>query len=203
MIEAARRAGEWRRAHPERPITVSVNLSAEHLEKPRAVGTASSASCTTTWCRAPNALAFEVSERTLLSRRVQARDRLTPLRNLGVEIVVDDFGATAAATAVGPSELRDSLVDLLEPLRAFPLDGIKLDPSVVDRLDGAAADVVGAAHSIDVRVVAVGVEDDVAVERRVRRGLRSRPGILLPSPGTALVHRRSARDWRRSMNAAR
>ena len=31
---------------------------------------------------------------------------------------------------------------------------------------------------------------------RVRRGLRSGPGILLPSPGTALVHRRSARDSR-------
>ena len=31
MIEAARRAGEWRRAHPDHPVTVSVNLSADQL----------------------------------------------------------------------------------------------------------------------------------------------------------------------------
>ena len=130
----------------------------------------------------PNALAFEISERTLLSRRVQARDRLTPLRNLGVEIVVDDFGATAAATAVGPSELRDSLVELLEPLRAFPLDGVKLDPSVVDRLDGAVAEVVAAAHSIDVRVVAVGVEDEVAVERACDAGFDLAQGFFFHRP---------------------
>ena len=130
VIEAARRAGEWRRAHPERPITVSVNLSAEHLEKRELSGRVEHL-LLDNLVPGPNALAFEVSERTLLSRRVRARDRLTPLRNLGVEIVVDDFGATAAASVVGPSELRDSLVELLEPLRAFPLDVIKLDSSVV------------------------------------------------------------------------
>lgn len=181
VIEAARRAGEWRRAHPERPITVSVNLSAEHLEKRELSGRVERL-LLDNLVPGPNALAFEVSERTLLSRRVQARDRLTPLRNLGVEIVVDDFGATAAATAVGPSELRDSLVELLEPLRAFPLDGIKLDPSVVDRLDGAAAEVVGAAHSIDVRVVAVGVEDDVAVERACDAGFDLAQGFFFHRP---------------------
>src|SRR5689334_3567746 len=33
VIEAARRAGEWRRAHPHRPITVTVNLFDDHLER--------------------------------------------------------------------------------------------------------------------------------------------------------------------------
>ena len=102
----------------------------------------------------PNALAFEVSERTFLSHRVRARDRLTPLRNLGVEIVVDDFGATAAATAVGPAELRDSVARAARAAPCFPLDVIKLDPRVVDRLDDDVAEVVAAAHSIDLRVVA-------------------------------------------------
>ena len=166
---------------------------------------ASSTCCSTTWCRGSNALAFEVSERTFLSRRVRARDRLTPLRNLGVEIVVDDFGATAAATAVGPSELRDSLVELLEPLRAFPLDGIKLDPSVVDRLDGGVADVVAAAQSIDVRVVAVGVEDEVAVERarRTRASIspRDSSSIARNRPRASTVCSRL--DERGSMNATR
>ena len=181
VIEAARRAGEWRRAHPERPITVSVNLSAEHLEKRELSGRVERL-LLDNQVPGPNALAFEVSERTLLSRRVRARDRLIPLRNLGAEIVVDDFGATAAASVVGPSELRDSLVELLEPLRAFPLDGIKLDSSVVDRLEGGVADVVAAAHSIDVRVVAVGVEDDVAVERACDAGFDLAQGFFFHRP---------------------
>src|SRR5690349_13098664 len=33
VIEAARRAGAWRRAHPHRPITVTVNLFDDHLER--------------------------------------------------------------------------------------------------------------------------------------------------------------------------
>jgi EAL domain-containing protein (putative c-di-GMP-specific phosphodiesterase class I) len=181
VIEAARRAGEWRLAHPERPITVSVNLSAEHLEKRELSGRVERL-LLDNLVPGPNAMAFEVSERTFLSRRIRARDRLTPLRNLGVEIVVDDFGATAAATAAGPSELRDSIVELLEPLSAFPLDVIKLDRSVVDRLDGGVADVVAAAHSIDLRVVALGLEDEVAVERARDAGFDLAQGFFFHRP---------------------
>ena len=172
VIEAARRAGEWRRAHPERPITVSVNLSAEHLEQRELSGRVERL-LLDNLVPGPNALAFEVSERTLLSRRVRARDRLIPLRNLGVEIVVDDFGATAAASVVGPSELRDSLVELLEPLRAFPLDGSSSTRAFVDRLEGGVADVVAGGPLDRRRVVAVGVEDVVAVERAPTRASTS------------------------------
>jgi EAL domain-containing protein (putative c-di-GMP-specific phosphodiesterase class I) len=181
VIEAARRAGEWRLAHPERPVTVSVNLSAEHLEKRELSGRVERL-LLDNLVPGPNAMAFEVSERTFLSRRIRARDRLTPLRNLGVEIVVDDLGAAAAATAARPSELRDSIVELLEPLRAFPLDVIKLDSSVVDRLDGGVADVVAAAHSIDLRVVALGLEDEVAVERARDAGFDLAQGFFFHRP---------------------
>ena len=181
VIEAARRAGEWRRAHPERPITVSVNLSSEHLEKRELPGRVERL-LLDNLVPGPNAMAFEVSERTLLSSRVRARDRLVPLRNLGVEIVIDDFGATALTTAAGPSDLRDVIVELLEPLRAFPLDVIKLDPSVINRLDGEVADVVAAAHSIDVRVVAVGLEDDVAAERAREAGVDLAQGFFFHRP---------------------
>jgi EAL domain-containing protein (putative c-di-GMP-specific phosphodiesterase class I) len=181
VIEAARRAGEWRRAYPERPITVSVNLSTEHLEKRELSGRVERL-LLDNLVPGPNAMAFEVSERTLLSSRARARDRLIPLRNLGVEIVVDDFGANAATTAGGPSDLRDSIVELFEPLRAFPLDVIKLEPSVINGLDGRVADVVAAAHSIDVRVVAVGVEDDMAAERARDAGVDLAQGFLFHRP---------------------
>ena len=160
---------------------MSVNLAAGHLDK-RELSARVEHLLHDNVVPGPNALAFEVSERTFLSHRARARDRLTPLRNLGVEIVVDDFGATAAATAVGPAELRDSVVELLEPLRAFPLDVIKLDPRVVDRLDDDVADVVAAAHSIDVHVVAVALEDEVAVERARDAGFDLAQGFFFHRP---------------------
>jgi EAL domain-containing protein (putative c-di-GMP-specific phosphodiesterase class I) len=164
VIEAARRAGHWRREHPDRPITVSVNLSAGHLAR-RELPARVEHLLLDNEVPGPNALAFEISERNLLSHRLRARDRLTPLRNLGVEIVIDDFGATAAATGVGSVELRDSALELVESLGRFPLDVIKLDPRFVARLDGAAADVVAAAHAVDLRVVALAVEDEAGARR--------------------------------------
>ncbi len=163
VIEAARRAGEWRRAYADRPITVSVNLSAGHLEK-RDLPARVEHLVYDNEVPGPNALAFEVSESTFLSHRSRARDRLTPLRNLGVEIVVDDFD-DFGVTAAGPVELRDSALELLASLGAFPLDVIKLDPHFVARLDRGLADVVAAAHAIGLRVVALAVEDAAAVEQ--------------------------------------
>jgi EAL domain-containing protein (putative c-di-GMP-specific phosphodiesterase class I) len=181
VIEAARRAGSWRRTYPGRPITVSVNLSAGHLGR-RELPARVEHLLLDNEVPGPNALAFEISERNFLSNRLRARDRLTPLRNLGVEIVIDDFGATAAATGVGPSALRDSALELVESLGAFPLDVIKLDPRFVARLEGAAADVVAAAHAIDVRVVALAVEDEAGADRARDAGFDLAQGFHFHRP---------------------
>ncbi len=57
------------------------------------------------------------------------------MRNLGVEIVIDDFGAAAAAADIEPTKLRDGALDVFEVLRGFPLDVVKLDPRFVMRLE--------------------------------------------------------------------
>ena len=95
VIEAARRSREWRRTFPRRPVTVSVNLFEEHLERrdlPARVETLLLDNEV-----APRSLAFEVGEQHLQGRNHRTRDRLAVLQNLGVEIVVDDFGAADAA----------------------------------------------------------------------------------------------------------
>jgi EAL domain-containing protein (putative c-di-GMP-specific phosphodiesterase class I) len=181
LIEAARRAGSWRREYPAHPITVSVNLSAVHLGR-RDLPARVEHLLHDNEVPGPNALAFEISEHNFLSHRLRARDRLTPLRNLGVEIVIDDFGASAAAADLGPVELRDSARELVESLAAFPLDVIKLAPHFVARLDGAAADVVAAAHAIDVRVVALAVEDEAGVDRARESGFDLAQGFFFHRP---------------------
>ena len=73
VIEAARRAGEWRRAFPDRPITVAVNLFDDHLVDRDLPNRASSTCSTTTRSRGRRALAFEVGEHHFLSQRAPRR----------------------------------------------------------------------------------------------------------------------------------
>jgi EAL domain-containing protein (putative c-di-GMP-specific phosphodiesterase class I) len=159
VIEAARRAGEWRRAHPERPVTVSVNLAAAQLSS-RELSARVEHLLYDNEVPGPNALAFELSEQHVFARRNRVRDRLLPLRNLGVEIVIDDFGATAIAAGVDGAALRDSAVELLESLGTFPLDLVKLDRAFVRRLGPSTAEVVDAAHAAGMRVVALAIEHE-------------------------------------------
>lgn len=186
VIEAARRAGDWRRGYPQRPITVSVNLSADHL-------TARHFSSRIDHLLRDNlldahALAFEFGEGALLTHRPRHRDRLLGLRNLGVEIVIDDFGGGSAATDLAPGALRDAAIGLLEGLGRFPLDVIKLDPRFVERLEGGdgrpefVAEVVAAAHTAGLRVVALAVETDADAERAVGAGFDLAQGFHFHRP---------------------
>ena len=81
VIEAARRAGEWRRAYPNCPITVSVNLAAGHLDK-RELSARVEHLLLDNLVPGPNALAFEVSERTFLSHRRLRRSAEWPVQTV-------------------------------------------------------------------------------------------------------------------------
>jgi EAL domain-containing protein (putative c-di-GMP-specific phosphodiesterase class I) len=187
IIEAARRAAEWRAGYPSRPITVSVNLSDGHLAT-RDLSSRVDHLLRDNAVSGPCALAFEVGEHLLLTQRPRNRDRLLPLRNLGVEIIVDDFGAEAAASEAAPDVLRDGAVDLFAALGRFPLDVIKLDPRFVARLTtppGSAAllaEVVAGAHTAGFRVAAVAVETDADAARAVRSGFDLAQGFHFHRP---------------------
>jgi EAL domain-containing protein (putative c-di-GMP-specific phosphodiesterase class I) len=187
VIEAARRAGHWRRDYPNHPVTVSVNLSDGHLAA-RDLAARVDHLLRDNEVPDSDALAFDISERALLTRRSVNRDRLLALRNLGVEIVIDDFGAVSAATDVAPSVLRDSALGLLEGLGRFPLDVIKLNPRFVDRLvhgEGRpefVSDVVAGAHAAGLRVVALAVETEADAARTVSSGFDLAQGFHFHRP---------------------
>ncbi len=111
VIEAARRAGTWRRAFPERPITVTVNLFDDHLER-RDLPNRIEHLMHDHEVPTPRGLAFELGEHNLLSGGRRMRDRITILHNSGVEVVVDDLGAAAATTDVAPDMLLDWATEL-------------------------------------------------------------------------------------------
>ncbi len=99
----------------------------------------------------PTLLELEVTESVLMERVDEVVASLNELRAIGVRCSIDDFGTGYSA---------------LTYLAEMPIDAIKIDRSFVQRIDGEAsgASIVGAvialAHSLDLVVVAEGVETD-------------------------------------------
>ena len=99
----------------------------------------------------PALLELEVTESVLMERVDEVVASLNELRALGVRCSIDDFGTGFSA---------------LTYLAEMPIDAIKIDRTFIQRIDGEAsgAPIVGAvialAHSLDLVVVAEGVETD-------------------------------------------
>ena len=99
--------------------------------------------------------------------------RLAELRSKGITITLDDFGTGYSA---------------LSHLRHFPVDVIKISPDFVSDLtaDRASGRLVGAvialAKSLDLLVVAEGIENDDQAERLVELGCDIGQGYLFARP---------------------
>ena len=158
LREACRQARRWQQLSPGgRVLPVSVNLSDKQFRDP-ALATRIEAILQETGLP-PGGLRLEVSEATIIESAGAGTSDLARLRAKGLEIYVDDFGS-------GYSSLRY--------LHAFPVDGLKIDCSVLARLDGGSEPLVRAileaARTMGVPVVAEGVETDAQWSRM--RGLQ-------------------------------
>ena len=108
-----------------------------------------------------------------MADRDRARDILTRLRRYGIQISVDDFGTGYSS---------------LSYLRDLPIDELKLDRSFIFPMvdDARAAALVEAtialAHSLDLRMVAEGVETDIAYTELSRLGCDQAQGYFMSRP---------------------
>ena len=129
----------------------------------------------------PAALQLEITEDFLMADRERARKILTRLRNGGVQISIDDYGTGYSS---------------LSYLRDLPVDELKLDQSFVIPMtgDGHAAALVASsialAHSLGLRMVAEGVETEVAYTELTRLGCDQAQGFFIsrPMPAIQLDH---------------
>jgi diguanylate cyclase (GGDEF)-like protein/PAS domain S-box-containing protein len=154
LAEATRTAACWQRAHPGRPLTIAVNVSARQLAGGtllRHVAEALSASGL-----APSSLVLEVTETALVTDPAAVAERLAELRSLGVRLALDDFGTGYSS---------------LSYLRQFDVDVLKIDRSFVSLLDGSPEDaaivhgLVQLGHTLRLEVVAEGVETTAQRDR--------------------------------------
>jgi len=103
---------------------------------------------------------LEITETSFIENPKRASRALDELKELGVELWLDDFGT-----------IHSSITHLLQ----FPIDGIKLPAEFVKGIAGdgrsraVVTHLVALAHDLDLRVIAEGVEheDQLAVLREI------------------------------------
>lgn len=148
LEEACRQARAWRERYPDDSLrTIYVNLSARQFEDPGLVEGVERVLRETGV--EPCGLALEIGEGALMNDAESAVDRLRALRELGVRVVVDDFGTAYSS---------------LSRLGRFPLSFLNIDRSLVLKLGtgpehtAIVSAVINLAHALGWEVSAEDVE---------------------------------------------
>ena len=152
-------------------INVSVNLAADTILDSDLLNRVETALAETGL--PAGRLTVEITEGSLLGDPDRVKIVLQELRELGVEISIDDYG-------VGYSSLSY--------LQQLPVDELKLDRQLVTPVarDQRAAAIVGStvdlAHALGVRLVAEGVEDLPSLRRLISLGCDRAQGYHVARP---------------------
>ena len=165
-------------------LTVAVNLSGRLLADDRLVSHVRDVLDTAGLPAA--SLTFEITESALADGRDRVvRDALDGLRELGVRISIDDFGTGYSSLAY---------------LKELPVDELKIDRSFVadlatnDRAERVVRSIIDLAHSLDLIVVAEGVEDLRTSQQLLRFGVDLLQGFQISRPVPAAEATQWLRD---------
>jgi diguanylate cyclase (GGDEF)-like protein/PAS domain S-box-containing protein len=166
LAEACR----WTAALPaEGGVPVSVNLSARQFHDPKLAETVARALKETGL--APRLLELEVAESAIMHNVDAALAALRRLRELGVAVAIDGFGA-AYSSLVG--------------LHQLPVGKLKIDRALVAQAAGQGkaviAGIAGLAHALELKVTAVGVETEAQREALKASGCDYLQGFLTGRP---------------------
>jgi EAL domain-containing protein (putative c-di-GMP-specific phosphodiesterase class I) len=133
--------------HPE--LRALVNLSARQFQDPKMPGLIASVLQETGM--APAALQLEITESVAMKNVDLSIATLKALHAMGVRISIDDFGTGYSS---------------LSYLKRLPLYALKIDHSFIQHVTSSSDDavitasIIGLAHSLDLQVIAEGVETE-------------------------------------------
>ena len=174
LAEACRQLNQWR-SHGVIVPKVSVNLSARQFSEgnlhQRIERILESSAIP------PGCLELELTESILMQDVANAMQSLRDLKQLGLGIAIDDFGTGYSS---------------LNYLKQFPIDVLKIDRSFVDGLpqgeqDGQIARaIIAMAHSLNMSVIAEGVETREQLEFLRSHACDEVQGYLLGRPMPAV-----------------
>jgi diguanylate cyclase (GGDEF)-like protein len=169
LTEGLRRCRQW--ADADRPLSIAVNLSARTLLDPRFPNSVHE--LLKQYRVAPGQVTFEISEPGMLGDIERTLPVLYQLRDLGVQLSVDDFGTGASS---------------LSYLRQLPVQEVKIDDSFVQGMATDSGDlaivraVISLSREFGLTVVAEGVESELTLDLLEEMGCEIGQGYLFSRP---------------------
>lgn len=167
---ACAQAAQWLR-HGPTPIRVAVNMSVQQL---RQANFASQVETLLEEHQLPgHLLELELTENILLESSETVESNIAALQQLGVGLSVDDFGTGYSSLAY---------------LKRFPILCLKIDRSFITELADSSRDaaivraIVAMAHSMNLQVVAEGVEHESQLAFLKSQGCDEVQGYLISRP---------------------
>lgn len=121
----------------------------------------------------PECLKLELTETFLIHETQETIQTLRELKAMGIHLYIDDFGAGYAS---------------LRYLKSFPIDGIKLDQSLIQNLPHSTNDaaivmaVISLAKALGLQVIAEGVESQEQVDFLEEYGCDAMQGYWIAPP---------------------
>jgi EAL domain-containing protein (putative c-di-GMP-specific phosphodiesterase class I) len=166
LATACREAAQWPHG-----LTVAVNLSEVQLRREGFAVTVDAILRDTGL--APSRLELELTEETLVRETPILQENLRHLRDMGVHLVMDDFGVGYCS---------------LNYLRRFPFEKIKIDRSFIASIpaESEATAIVGAivalGRALGMAIVAEGVETQLQLDAVRSLGCTQAQGFLIGRP---------------------
>jgi diguanylate cyclase (GGDEF)-like protein len=177
LEQACRQNAAWQR-DGLKPVRVSVNVSAPQFDRPDFLETVTRALAQAGL--RPEFLELEVLESMLVSQLEESIKRMDDLRALGVKIALDDFGTGYSS---------------LSYLQRLPIDTLKIDRSFISALESndpnSSAErralpliqaILTMAHSLELQVMAEGVERKEQLETLIKLGAQGAQGYFFSPP---------------------
>ena len=129
--------------------------------------------CCTKYNVAPQNLVMEMTESVIINKPEKVKAILEQIRTLGLRIALDDFGTGYSS---------------LSYLQNYPIDILKIDKSFLDELSNNEHNskivkaIIALARSLELRVVAEGVESKAIQEAIKNLGVNSFQGFCISKP---------------------
>ncbi|MEN0105583.1 MAG: EAL domain-containing protein [Pseudomonas sp.] len=170
LRQACRQAREWQLLGLA-DIRVSVNLSVHQLRQGNLTSLVRQVLDDTGL--APHYLELELTESQLLDNVENVISTFHQLRQMGVKLAIDDFGTGYSS---------------LSYLKRFPVDFVKIDQSFIRDLAANGEDaaitraIIAMAHSLELKVVAEGVETQAQMDFLKAQRCDELQGFLISRP---------------------
>ena len=175
LEQSCRQVKEWQSLDGSTPpLALNVNLSAYQFRHPTIVEDI--IRILERSGLAPNNLIIEINESLIMENPAHAVIVLQAIKRTGIRLFIDDFGTGYSS---------------LSFLKRFPVDGIKIDRSLIDGIErdeqqlSMVAAIVAAGQALHLNVIAEGIETIGQLAELRGLGCPNGQGHLFAAPGPA------------------